>query len=115
MAGSRRASAVARFGLAHMDEMMAEHFTKKKLINVLSVMFEFGREGYTRADFADWPGKALVVASEDDQGFKDLAWLIGNLPNAGSHTFPKGLGHLPQLAHKDKFESLIRGCLAQLP
>ncbi len=104
----------ARLWLAHPDEIMANHFTKKKLINILSVMFEFAREGYTRADFAGWQGKALVVASEDDTGFKDLEWLTDNLPNAESHTFPKGLGHLPQLVHKDKFESLIRGFLGQL-
>ncbi len=109
-----RAAEGARFWLAHLDEIMANHFTKKKLINILSVMFEFAREGYTRADFAGWQGKALVVASEDDTGFKDLEWLTDNLPNAESHTFPKGLGHLPQLVHKDKFESLIRGFLGQL-
>jgi len=109
-----RAAEGARFGLAHLDEIMANHFTKRKLINLLSVFCEFAREGYTRADFADWQGRALVVASEDDVGFKDLEWLIDNLPNAECHTFPKGMGHLPQLVHKDKFESLIRGFLGQL-
>ena len=110
-----RAEEGARFGLAHLDEVMTNHFTKKKLVNILSVMSEFGREGYTRADFAGWPGKALIVASEDDASFKDLEWFTENLPNAGSHTFPKGLGHLPQLVYRDKLESLIRGFLGQLP
>jgi pimeloyl-ACP methyl ester carboxylesterase len=109
-----RAAEGARFGLAHLDEIMANHFTKKKLINLLSVFFEFAREGYIRADFAGWQGRILVVVSEDDAGFKDLDWFTDNLPNAESHTFPKGLGHLPQLAHKDKFERLIRDFLGQL-
>ena len=104
----------ARFGLAHLDDIMANHFSKKKVINLLSVIFEFAREGYTKSDLADWQGRALVVASEDDAGFDDLVWLTDNLPNAKPHTFPKGLGHLPQLIHKDKFESLIRDFLGQL-
>jgi hypothetical protein len=94
---------------------MANHFTKKKVINLLSVMFEFSREGYTREDSAGWKGKTLVVASEDDAGFKDVEWLTDNLANAESYTFPKGQGHLPQLAHKDTFEMLIRDFLEQLP
>lgn len=109
-----RSAEGARFGLAHLDEVMAEHFTKRKLINLLSVLFEFGREGFTRDDLAEWRGRALVVSSEDDPGFKDLEWLVENLPNSASHTFPAGLGHLPQLAHREKFESLIRGFVAQL-
>ena len=74
-----RAEEGARFGLAHLDEVMTNHFTKKKLVNILSAMSEFGREGCTRADFADWQGKALVVASEDDRSFKDLEWFTDNL------------------------------------
>ncbi len=109
-----RAAEAARFGLAHLDEVMANHFTKKKLINLLSVLFEFAGEGYARADFVGWQGRVLVVASEDDAGFKDLEWLTDNLPNAESHTLPGGLGHLPQLAHRDKLEILIRGFLGPL-
>jgi hypothetical protein len=85
------------------------------LVNILSAISEFSREGYTRADLAGWQGKALVVATEDDTSFQDLEWFTENLPSAGSHTFPKGLGHPPQLVHGDKIESLIRGFLGQLP
>lgn len=109
-----RAAAGARFGLAHLEEVLALHFTKRKVVNLLSVLFEFGREGYTRADLADWEGRALVIVSEDDHGFGDLEWLTENLPNCESEVFPSGLGHLPQLAHRDKFELLIRKFLAEL-
>lgn len=109
-----RAAAGARFGLAHLEEVLALHFTKRKVVNLLSVLFEFGREGYTREDLADWPGRALVIVSEDDRGFDDLQWLRENLPNSTSEVFPTGLGHLPQLAHREKFENLIRGFLAEL-
>ncbi len=94
---------------------MANHFTKKKLTNLIHVMSEFTREGYTRADFPDLQGKALIVVSEDDAGFRDLQWLTDNLPNAESEILPKGLGHLPQLVHGDKIERLIRDFLARLP
>lgn len=109
-----RAEAGARFGLAHLEDVMTNHFTKKKVINLLSVLFEFGREGYTRADLEGWKGRALIIASEDDAGFKDVEWLVESLPNAESHIFPKGLGHLPQLAHREKFEHLIRRFLERL-
>lgn len=109
-----RAASGARFGLAHLDEVLTLHFSKRKLINLLSVLFEFGREGYTREDLADWNGRALVIVSEDDQGYADLDWLTENLPNVATEVFPSGLGHLPQLAHRDKFEALIRGFLAEL-
>lgn len=109
-----RAEEGARFGLAHLDEVMTNHFTKKKVINLLSVLFEFGREGYTSADLEVWNGRSLIITSEDDPGFKDLEWLTENLPNAESHAFPGGLGHLPQLVHQEKFESLTRGFLERL-
>ena len=104
-----------RFGLAHLDDVMTNHFTKKKVVHLMSVLMEFGREGYQRADFPDWQGKNLVMTSEDDAGFKDLEWLLENLPGASSHVFPAGLGHLPQLVHRDKIERVIRDFLSQLP
>lgn len=109
-----RASAGARFGLAHLEEVLALHFSKRKVINLLSVLFEFGRDGYTRADLDDWQGRALVIVSEDDQGFGDLEWLTENLPRCASEVFPSGLGHLPQLAHRQKFETLTRSFLSEL-
>jgi pimeloyl-ACP methyl ester carboxylesterase len=109
-----QASAGARFGLAHLEEVLALHFTKRKVIHLLSVLFEFGREGYTLADLDQWQGRALVIVSEDDQGFGDLEWLTENLPRCASEVIPAGLGHLPQLAHRKRFETLIREFLSEL-
>jgi pimeloyl-ACP methyl ester carboxylesterase len=103
-----------RFGLAHLDDVMTNHFTKKKVVHLMSVLMEFGREGYQRSDFPGWLGKNLVMTSEDDAGFKDLEWFLENLPGASSHVFPPGLGHLPQLVHRDKIEQVIRNFLNQL-
>ncbi len=109
-----RAEEGCRFGLAHLDDIMANHFTKKKLMNIMNVLSQFKREGYAKDDFSGWPGKVLVVSSEDDPGFKDFEWLTQNLPRTVSHAFPKGLGHLPQLVHRDKFERRIKDFLAEL-
>lgn len=108
-----RAAERGRFGLAHFNEVMANHFTRRKLANLLSLLVEFGRAGFTRADFEGWRGRALIVGSEDDPGFDDVAWLVDAFPNAESHVFPTGLGHLPQLAHREKFDDLIRDFLAR--
>ena len=110
-----RAQDGCRFGLAHLDDVMANHFTKKKLMNVMNLLAQFQQEGYAKDDFAGWPGKVLVMSSEDDPGFKDFDWLIQNLPGTVPYVFPKGLGHLPQLVHRDKFESRIKDFLAELP
>jgi pimeloyl-ACP methyl ester carboxylesterase len=100
-----------RFGLAHLDDIMSNHFTKKKVINLLTLIRQFKREGYRQHDFPGWQGRTLVVASEDDAGFKDAQWLTENLPNAEFHALPKGLGHLPQLVHRDRIEALTRTLL----
>jgi pimeloyl-ACP methyl ester carboxylesterase len=110
-----RAEDAARFGLAHLDDVMTHHFSKKKVINLVRTMSEFTREGYTRADLGDWPGRALIVVSEDDAGFKDVAWLTENLPGAEAEILPPGLGHLPQLVHRERFDRLIRDFVASLP
>ncbi len=109
-----RAEAGCRFGLAHLDDIMANHFTKKKLMNIMNVLSQFKREGYVKEDFSAWPGKVLVVSSEDDPGFKDFEWMTRNLPRTESHLFPKGLGHLPQLVHRDEFERRIKDFLSEL-
>lgn len=110
-----RAEEAARFGLAHLDDVMANHFSKKKAINLVRTISEFTREGYTRADLGGWSGRALIVASEDDAGFKDVEWLTENLPAAETEILPRGLGHLPQLVHRERFERLIREFVARLP
>lgn len=102
------------FGLAHLEDVMTHHFTKKKVVHLLSVLTEFGREGYERSDCSDWRGRNLVVSSEDDKGFQDLEWFLENLPGASSHVLPAGMGHLPQLVHRDRIEQVIRGFLSQL-
>jgi pimeloyl-ACP methyl ester carboxylesterase len=110
-----QAEEAARFGLAHLDDVMANHFSKKKAINLVRTMSEFTREGYTRADLSAWSGRALIVASEDDSGFKDVEWLTRNIPGAEAEILPPGLGHLPQLVHRERFERLIRDFVARLP
>lgn len=110
-----RAEEAARFGLAHLDEVMANHFSKRKVINLVSTINEFTREGYTRTDLGDWSGRALIVASEDDAGFKDVEWLRDNIPGAEVEILPPGLGHLPQLVHRERFERLIRDFVSGLP
>ncbi len=103
------------FGLAHLGDIMANHFTKKKLMNVMNVLSQFQQqEGYAKDDFSGWPGRVLVMSSEDDPGFKDFEWLTGNLPRTVSHVFPKGLGHLSHLLHGDTLESRVKEFLAGL-
>lgn len=109
-----RAAEAGRFPLAHLEHVMARHFTKRKLLNILSVLYQFGREGHSRADYERWRGRALIVSSEDDDGFEDVAWFLDNLPNAESHILPKGLGHLPQLVYRDRIEAEIRSFLARM-
>ena len=48
-------------------------------------------------------------------GFKDIGWLTENLPGAEAEILPAGLGHLPQLVHRERFERLIRDFVTRLP
>ena len=64
-----RAASGARFGLAHLEEVLTLHFTKRKVINLLSVLFEFGRDGYTREDLADWKRSGVGYCLGGRPGF----------------------------------------------
>ncbi len=98
-----------------LGRMTEVYWTKGILLNVLRLAFAFNeRDGYTRDSFPGWPGKALIVTSEDDPGYPDAELLAANLPRSEIFKFPKGFGHLAPQIHRDEYHRLVREFIDRL-
>jgi len=95
--------------LRHDLDRMA---SKKKLIDLLKMIFEFNeKDALPIGDFDQWPGKVLIVTSEDEPYRKDVEQLISLYPKAEIFSFPAGFRHAAPLVHMEKFQRLIRDFL----
>jgi pimeloyl-ACP methyl ester carboxylesterase len=63
-------------------------------------------------DLANWPGKVLILQSDDDPATKPaMRQALGNLyPQAQMHTF-QGAGHTPFLSQPEEFYPLVHAFL----
>jgi len=103
------------FSMALFNEMISKRFNKELLLSQMKLFFEFNeKENYKLEDFKQWKGKVLIITSEDDPGFKDVDYLMRNLPNTELFTFPKGLKHMASIIQPDKYWGIIYKFLESL-
>ena len=69
---------------------------------------------FSPGDLASWPGKVLILQSDDDPATKPaMRQALRNMyPQAQIHTFQRA-GHTPFLSQPDEFYPLVSGFLQQ--
>jgi pimeloyl-ACP methyl ester carboxylesterase len=95
--------------LRHDIDRMA---SKKTLLAVVRMLFEFNeKDSVPVEDLENWPGKVLIVTSEDEPYREDVELLMTLYPGAELFSFPAGWRHAAPLIHMEEFQSLIKDFL----
>jgi pimeloyl-ACP methyl ester carboxylesterase len=101
------------FWRAYLDEAIASDLLKEVYIHQNNCLLELARRPqFTPADLKNWPGKVLIIESEDDPAIKarDRALLRSTYPDAQVHTFSDA-GHASSILKREELFSLIRSFL----
>ena len=95
--------------LRHDLDRMA---SKQTILDLVGMLFEFNeKDAAPMANVDQWPGKVLIVTSEDEPYREDVKILMTLYPHTELFSFPAGWRHAAPLVHKEKFQSLIRDFL----
>ncbi|MFC2165705.1 alpha/beta fold hydrolase [Acidobacteriota bacterium] len=98
-----------------LKNIMDSYFTKKNTVNTLKVAYAFNeKDGYSEGEFERWNGKTLIISSEDDPGYADVAILMKYLPNPEIFKFPTGFKHVAPQVYRDEFHAEIQRFIDQL-
>jgi pimeloyl-ACP methyl ester carboxylesterase len=103
------------FWRAYLNEAIASNLLKKVFIHQNNCLLELARQPqFTPDDLKGWPGKVLIIESEDDPAIKprDRALLHRTYPNAQVHTF-RDAGHASSILKRDEVFSVIRNFLRE--
>jgi len=104
-----------RFAGALLAAMMDHYITRYKTLNMLKLAFAFNEQvQYGSGDLADWQGRALIITSEDDPYFKDVALLEAGIPNSEVFKLPTGYKHLAPQILRDEFHARIQSFIDEL-
>lgn len=104
-----------RFASALFGAMMDHYFTRQNITNMLKLAYAFNeKDGYTSGEFKNWQGKVLLITSEDDPYYPDVALLETGLPNTEVFKFPKGFKHVAPQIHRDEFHARIQSFIDSL-
>lgn len=98
------------FWTAYVDELFSERLGKDDLLSTIACMLDFAENlPLSPDDLADWPGRLLIIESEDDATFDAdaRARLKALYPAARVHTFAAG-GHSPATTQRETFFALVR-------
>lgn len=93
------------FWTAYIDELFTERLTKADLLSTVNCMLDFAEHiPLSPDDLAGWPGRILIIESEDDATFDAEARqrLRSLYPMATVHTFTNA-GHSPGTTQRDAF------------
>ncbi len=97
-----------RFAGALFVAMMDLYITKQNVINFLKLAYAFNeKDTYTTGEFTDWEGRVLLITSEDDPYYPDVALLEKGLPNSEVSKLPTGFKHLAPQILRDEFHARI--------
>jgi pimeloyl-ACP methyl ester carboxylesterase len=99
---------------AYFHEMLS-NMKKEALASLSRCMIDFGYNyTFSRDDLANWPGKILILESDDDLFFNpsERKVLKELYPQAQVHTF-HGTGHLTLIANREEFLSIIGNFLQE--
>lgn len=89
--------------------------TKRRIMHAVRLVLEFNlQEVSLAAAGGGWAGRALVLTSEDDPGFRDAERIRAALPRTEVHTLPSGAGHMAPLVHSVEFHQRIERFLLAL-
>jgi pimeloyl-ACP methyl ester carboxylesterase len=93
----------------YLDELLTYRLGKDDLISTYRCLIDFA-EHYKSAQ---WPGKMLILESDDDQTFNAEARhrLRAQYPQAEVHTF-HGAGHSPGTTKRDEYFAVVKRFLA---
>lgn len=100
------------FWVDHFDSTM-ECLTKDDLVSRVTLAGEFLQSRYRPTDLESWPGRVLIISSEDDPLMppSSSAALRRLYPSASSHTF-SGMGHSTAILQPEEYVDVIRQYLA---
>lgn len=102
------------FRMALLRHDMDRAASKKTLLAVVRMLLEFNEKDVSPVEnMGQWPGKVLVVTSEDEPYRKDVELLMTLYPHTELFSFPAGWRHAAPLIHMEKFQNLIRGFLLE--
>ena len=102
------------FWQAILRELIAQ-LTRADLVSSFDETIDYRLNyHFSPGDLASWPGKVLILQSDDDPATKPAMRLaLRNMyPQAQIHTFQRA-GHTPFLSQPDEFYPLIRAFLQQ--
>jgi lipase len=104
------------FWTAYVDELFSERLTQDDLLSTVVCMLDFAENvSLAPDDLAGWPGRMLIIESQDDATFDAdaRARLRALYPGARVHTFAAG-GHSPATTQRETFFALVRQFFAQM-
>jgi pimeloyl-ACP methyl ester carboxylesterase len=98
-----------------LDEYFEHRLTKQTLVSRVALAADFNlRETFDAADYDDWPGRVLIVDSNNDPmvSAEDRRRLHETFPRALTCTF-EGAGHLIPLLHTEELIGLVKAFLKE--
>ncbi|MBN2146519.1 MAG: alpha/beta hydrolase [Anaerolineales bacterium] len=96
-------------------ETLKGRFSKRVLTIDLRNALQFNAEGFVDLGlFSAWPGRNLIITSEDDAGYEDSKTLSEKLPNASLLLLEKGYGHLAPLVKSQEMYQAVSQWVAEL-
>jgi pimeloyl-ACP methyl ester carboxylesterase len=103
------------FWKAYWEEVFSIHTTKEDGTSLVKRMVDFIKNyRFSTDDLVNWPGKILILESDDDQAFQAPAReaLKALYPQARVHTFHKA-GHLPGYTNPEEYIPIVRNFLRE--
>ncbi|HEV3469811.1 MAG TPA: alpha/beta hydrolase [Pyrinomonadaceae bacterium] len=98
-----------------LDEYFDRRLTKQTLLSRVALAADFNlRETYDAADYEDWPGRVLIIDSDDDPmvSAEDRRRLHALFPRALLCTF-EGAGHMIPLLKTEELVGLVKAFLRE--
>lgn len=95
---------------AMFDEVVRHRMTKEALINNYWRLVDFNETEFTPDDLADWPGRVLLIMSDDDPSIPQAVReaLRVTYPQADEHLF-HGTGHAAAALRPQEYRAVIEG------
>jgi len=100
----------AEFWRAYLEEAIASDLLKEVFIHQNKSLLDLARQPrFTSDDLRAWPGKILIIESDDDPAItaRDRASLRNTYPNSQVHTF-RDAGHASSILKRAEVVSIIR-------
>lgn len=105
------------FWRAYLNEAIASDLLKEVFLHQSNCLLDLARQPqFTPDDLKGWPGKVLIIESDDDPAIKarDRALLRSTYPNAQVHAF-RDAGHASSILKREEVFSIIRDFLHEEP